>query len=44
VQKHTEASKEVGLDVNAEKTKYVLMFHHQNARNNHDIKIANRYF
>jgi hypothetical protein len=27
----TEASKEVGLEVNAKKTKYMLLSHHQNA-------------
>jgi hypothetical protein len=26
-----DASKEVGLEVNAEKTKYLLLFRHQNA-------------
>jgi hypothetical protein len=39
-----EASKEVGLEVNTEKTKYMLMSRHQNAGTNHDIKIANRSF
>jgi hypothetical protein len=38
------ASKEVGLEVNTEKTKYMLLSHHQNAGQNHDIKIANRCF
>jgi hypothetical protein len=33
-------SKEVGLEVKTEKTKYVLLSHHQNARENHDIKIG----
>jgi hypothetical protein len=44
IQKNTEtgASKEVGLEVNAEKTKYKLLSHHQNAGQNHDIKTANR--
>jgi ribosomal protein S2 len=37
-------SKEVGLEVNAEKTKYMLLSRHQNAGQNHDIKIANRSF
>jgi hypothetical protein len=37
------ASKEVGLGVNAEKTKYMLLSRHQNAGQNLDIKIANRY-
>jgi hypothetical protein len=48
IKKNTEtlidASKEVGLEVNAEKTKYMLLSHHQNAGQNHNIKIANRSF
>jgi hypothetical protein len=39
-----DASKEVGLDVNTEKTKYMLPSRHQNAGQNHDIKIGNRCF
>jgi hypothetical protein len=39
-----DASKEVGLQVNAEKNMYMLLSHHQNARQNHDIKTANRSF
>jgi hypothetical protein len=35
---------EVVLEVNTEKTKYMLLPHHQNAGRNHDIKIANRCF
>jgi hypothetical protein len=35
---------EVGLEVNAEKTKYKLLSHHQNAGQNQDIKIGNRCF
>jgi hypothetical protein len=35
-----EASKEVDLEVNTEKTKYMLLSPHQNAGQNHDIKIA----
>jgi hypothetical protein len=38
------SSKEVSLEVNTEKTKYMLLFHHQNAEQNHDIKRANRCF
>jgi hypothetical protein len=38
------AIKEVGLEVNAEKTKYMLLYHHQNAGQNHDIRRANRCF
>jgi hypothetical protein len=37
-----EASKEVGLEVNIEKTKYMLLSGHQNAGHIHDMKIANR--
>jgi hypothetical protein len=45
IKKNTEtltgSSKEVVLQVNAEKTKYMLLFHHQNTGQNHDMKIAN---
>jgi hypothetical protein len=36
------ASKEVGLEVNAEKTKYMLLPHHQNEGQNQNIKIGDR--
>jgi hypothetical protein len=36
-----DASKEAGLKVNREKTKYTLLSHHQRAGQNHDIKKAN---
>jgi hypothetical protein len=39
-----DASKQVGLEENAEKIRYVLLSHHQNAGKNHNIKIANRSF
>jgi hypothetical protein len=39
-----DASKEVGLEVNTEKTKYMLLYRHQNAGQSHDIKIANKCF
>jgi hypothetical protein len=39
-----DASKEVGLEVNTEKTKYMFLFRHQNAGQNYDIKIADRCF
>jgi hypothetical protein len=46
LQKNTETliddSQEVGLEVNVEKTKYMLS-RHQNLDQNEDIKIANRY-
>jgi hypothetical protein len=48
IEKNTEtlsdASKEVGLEVNTEKTKYMLLSCHQYAGQNHDIKIANISF
>jgi hypothetical protein len=37
-----DASKEVSLEVNPEKTKYMLLSRHQNAGQNHDIKIGDR--
>jgi hypothetical protein len=40
----TDASKKIGLDVNTEKTKYMLMSCHQNAGQNHNRKIGNRSF
>jgi hypothetical protein len=47
IKKNTEilidASKEVGLEINVEKTKYMLS-RHQNVGQNRDIKIANRSF
>jgi hypothetical protein len=39
-----DASKEVGLEINIEKTKYMLLSSHQNVGQNQDIKIANRLF
>jgi hypothetical protein len=46
IKKNTEtlidASKEVGLEINIEKTKYMLLSHHQNVGQNRDIKVANR--
>jgi hypothetical protein len=38
------ASKEIGLEVNAEKTKYTVMSQNQNARHNHNIKIDSKSF
>jgi peptide methionine sulfoxide reductase MsrB len=40
----TDASKEVGLEVNTEKTEYMLLSRHQNAGQNHDIKTGNKCF
>jgi hypothetical protein len=39
-----DARKEVGLEINVEKTKYMFLSHHQNVGQNWDIKIANRSF
>jgi hypothetical protein len=38
-----DASKEVCLDVNTEKTKYMLLSRHRNAGQIQDIKIGKRY-
>jgi hypothetical protein len=40
----SHTGKEVGLEVNAENTKCMLLPHYQNAGQNHDTKIANREF
>jgi hypothetical protein len=40
----SDASKEVGLEADAEKSKYKLLSRHQNAGQNNNIKIANRSF
>jgi hypothetical protein len=39
-----DASKEVGLGVDTEKTKYMLLSRHQNEGHNRDIKVANKIF
>jgi hypothetical protein len=48
IKKNTEAlfdaSKEVGLEVNPEKTNYMLMSRSQKIGQRHSIKIANRSF
>jgi hypothetical protein len=48
IKKNTEklidASKEVGLEINVEKTKYRLLSRHQNVGRNWDIKRADRSF
>jgi hypothetical protein len=44
IKKNTEtlidASKEVGLEISVDKTKYMLLSRHQNVGRNRDIKIA----
>jgi hypothetical protein len=48
IKKNTEtlidASKEIGLEINVEKTKYMLLSRHQNVSQDRNIKIANRSF
>jgi hypothetical protein len=47
IKKNTEAlldASKVGLEVNPEKTKYMLMLRSQKIGQKHSIKIANRYF
>jgi hypothetical protein len=39
-----EASREVGLEVNTEKTKYIVTFCHQNAGKIHNLLTANKSF
>jgi hypothetical protein len=39
-----EASKGVGLEVNAEKSRYMLLSRHQDSGKNRSIEIANRSF
>jgi hypothetical protein len=39
-----DASKEVCLEINLEKSKYILLSRHQNVGQNRDIKIANGLF
>jgi hypothetical protein len=48
IKKNTEdlliASKEIGLEVNAEKTNYMFMSRDQNAGQNHNIRVDNKSF
>jgi hypothetical protein len=39
-----DASKEVGLEINVEEAKYMLLSRQQNVGQNRDIKIASRSF
>jgi hypothetical protein len=38
------ASRDIGLEINAEKTKYMIMSRHQNSGQNQNIRIANELF
>jgi hypothetical protein len=48
IKKNTEtlidASKEIGLEINVDKTEYMLLYRHQNVGQNRDVKIAKRSF
>jgi hypothetical protein len=48
IQENTEtllkASRDVGLEINAEKTKYMIISHHLNSGQNQNIRIANESF
>jgi hypothetical protein len=44
IENYTDASKEVGLEINVEKTKYMLLSRHKNVGQSRDIKIANSTF
>jgi hypothetical protein len=39
-----EASRDVGPEINAEKTKYIIMSRHPNSGQNQNIRIANESF
>jgi hypothetical protein len=39
-----EASRDIGLEINAEKTKYMIMSLHLNSGQNQNIRIANESF
>jgi hypothetical protein len=39
-----DASKEIGLEVNTEKTKYMLLSRHQNTGQSHEVQIDNKCF
>jgi hypothetical protein len=48
IEKNTEtlidASKEVGLEINVDKTMHMLLYRHQNVGQNRDLRTANRSF
>jgi hypothetical protein len=41
---HLEASRDIGLEINSENAKYVIMSRHPNTRQNQIIRIANESF
>jgi hypothetical protein len=40
----SEANREVGPEVNTEQTRYVVVYRHQNAGQNHNLLTANKFF
>jgi hypothetical protein len=44
IKKNIDPTKKVGLDVNADKLRYISQFHRQNARKLEDIKPENKFF
>jgi hypothetical protein len=41
---YLEATRDVGLEINAEKTEYMIMSRHQNSGQNQNIRTANELF
>jgi hypothetical protein len=39
-----EASRDIGLEISAEKTKYIIMSHHPNSGRNQNVRIADESF
>jgi hypothetical protein len=39
-----ESSRDIGLEINAEKTRYMIMSHHQNSGQNQNIRTGNELF
>jgi hypothetical protein len=44
IKENPEASRDIGLEINAEKTKYMIMSRHQNSERYQNIRIANESF
>jgi hypothetical protein len=42
--RNPEASRDIGLEINAEKTKYMVMSRHPNSGQNQNIRTANESF
>jgi hypothetical protein len=40
----SEASSEVGLEVNTQETRHVVVYRHQNVEQNHNLLIDNKFF